>query len=46
MVLSAAFRWHMLGIGHRQGEYSPKAGMAHAVFASEFGGFGDGNIGR
>lgn len=45
VVLSAAFGRHMLGIGHRQGENPAEARMAHTVFASQFGGFGDGNIG-
>lgn len=33
VVLSAAFGWHMLGVGHRQGENPPEAGIAHTVFA-------------
>lgn len=46
VVLSAAFGRHVLRVGHRQVENPPETGMAHAVFASKFSGFGDGNIGR
>lgn len=46
VVLSAAFGRHMLGVGYRQGENPPEAGIAHPVVASQFGGFRDGNIGR
>lgn len=44
VVLSAAFWRHMLGVGHGQGEDPPEAGMAHTVFAGQFGGFGNRNI--
>lgn len=46
VILSAAFGRHMLRVGHRQGKNPPEAGMAHTVFAGQFGGSGDGNIGR
>lgn len=46
VVLSAAFGRHVLRVSYRQGENPPETGMAHAVFASKFGGFGDGDIGR
>ena len=44
VVLGAAPRRHVLGIGDGHGEDPSEAGVAHTVFASQLGGFGDGNV--
>ena len=44
VVVGAAFWRHVLWVGDGEGEDSAEAGMAHAVGAGEFGGFGDGDV--
>ena len=40
----AAGRGHVRGVGDGEGEDTAEAGVAHAVAAGEFGGFGDGDV--
>ena len=44
MFLCAAARRHVCGICDGHFEDPPEAGMAHAVFAGEAGGFGKGHV--